>query len=229
MKRLFIIISLALVMLSPSFAAADGPSIGVGGRTLVQVNTDRSQDPVSISDSFMLSGLYVDVEPIRDLLASAGRLRLGIEWQYNNSYADLFGVLGGNLSGHHLLGTIDYGYELTPWLALYGRGSFGVAFYDLTIEADANLEADDYGLFSGYAGGGVEFLVPYTFWGGEPNDDTLGARLEAGHTFRADPSFTVTRSHTTPEDAEDMPLIGAELGDIDVNGWYVGLDFFGRF
>lgn len=237
-----ILILLAL----PLPALADGPSIGVGLRIEALNIEDEQRDPISGVDTLPVIGVMADIEPARGLIP--GRLRVGLEYNYlGEESTTLFQTLEADWSEHHILATVDYGWEVTDYLVPYAKVTLGLGFYEVGVEdfVAARLEATDYGLFSGSAGAGLELLFPYSFWGSaaEPSgdntdvsdaevsvgDNSFGLRLELGHTFRQNPEFVVEQSHDTPEEAEEIPLEGARLGTLPVNGLYFSVDFFVRF
>lgn len=224
-KKIFAASIMLAALLSTASASADVPPISVGVRVGNVLIRDRGLDPVSAFDVNMQVSLYSEIDLFS--LTQNDRVSAGLEWSTTPYNAPLFSVFQTETESHHALATLGYAYSVLPWLSPYVRTAAGVAFYDLTIDYEG-YTAEDYWAFSGYSAVGAEFIVPYEFWGPDA-DATAGLKLEFGYTYRADPHFIATRPTDTPEDAAEIPVVGADLGHMPTNGFLITLDFFARF
>jgi len=198
------------------------PEFGVGTRIGVFFASNHQRDPLFAGDAIPTVSLIADVQPFESLLLGKDRLRLGLEWlMVANSADPLYFIFETNYQENHLMITADYGLHLTDWLTPYVRAAAGVAFYDLAIKGDSSLSADDYWLFSSQGAVGIELVAKW--------DVSVGFRTEVGHTLRAEPSFTLSRSGSTPEEQASMPVQGTELGSLPVDGWLWTQELFIRF
>lgn len=206
-------------------------SLGLGFRFGQTVVNDRQLDPLTPSNTNTQLGLYVDYEFLDDLIVYGDRLRFGIEWFSDGTSETLYNTFNLEHGGHHVLATIDYGYHIFRWLTPYLRTGLGFGIYDFSLSSPSSNVEDSALTFSGQAGLGLEFLLPFDVMANssEKHKSGIGVRTEFGLTFRTEPEYEVGRTGPTPEDEVDVTVVPTSLGSVPVNGWYWTTDLYLRF
>ena len=197
------------------------PQFGIGVRLGWMINTDPGRDLIVEEGALGEYGLHIDALLLADTLL-ADRLRVGLEWRMSdNGSVPFFGTFRADFQAHHLMLTADYSVQVLPMLAPYIHIGAGAAFYDLSIGGDVSLESSDNWLFTSYGALGLELSFG-TDW-------QTGLRLEVGHSLRASPSFVMNGKKSTPEDADEMAVVGTRLGSIPMSDWLSTLEVFLRY